>query len=75
MEQYKASLVAHLRKPGTKRPGTKAKLASYLISHLGKKLTEADASTLINMLKQAGHLVVDDKGKVTYHLDRLPPAQ
>ena len=70
MDQYKASLVAHLRKPGTNRPSTKAKLRSYLVSHLGKKLTEADASTLINMLKQAGHLVVDDKGKVTYHLDR-----
>ena len=64
-----SAFLAHLRKPGTKRPGTNAKLTSYLISHLGKKLTEADALKLINMLSQAGHLVIDDKGKVIYHLE------
>ena len=56
-----------LRRP-TKRQGTKPKLVSYLIAHLGKKITVAEVLRLIGLLGQAGHLVVNDKGAVTYHL-------
>ncbi len=69
LEALEARVLKHLRKPATKWPGTKEKLASDLITHLGKKVTLAEASELIKMLCQAGHLVIDDKGKVTYHLD------
>jgi hypothetical protein len=65
-----ARVLEHLRKPTTKRPGTKKKLVSYLIAHLGNKNTEAEALQLIELLEQAGHLVIDEKGKVTYYLDR-----
>jgi len=67
LEKLEAKVLAHLRKPATKRPGTQKNLVSYLISHLGKKITEAQALALINMLSRDGHLAVDDKGKVTYH--------
>ena len=65
----KARVLEHLRKPTTKRPGTKKKLVSYLIAHLGHKLTEAEVSELVEMISQAGLLVIDDKGKVDYHLE------
>ena len=44
-------------------------MCAYLISHLGKKLTDAEAVSVTSLLRQAGHLVIDDKGKVTYHLE------
>jgi hypothetical protein len=68
LEVLEARVLEHLGKPPTKRPGTKQKLLSYLVAHLGHKVTEAEISDLIRMHGQAGHLVIDDKGKVTYHL-------
>ena len=58
----------HLRKPTATRPRTKTKLASFLVAHLGHNITEGEALTLIENLGQAGHLFIDDKDKVTYHL-------
>lgn len=69
LEAMEARVLEHLRKPTTQRPGTKKKLVSFLIAHLGNKNTEAEALRLIELLVQAGHLVIDDKGKVTYHLE------
>lgn len=69
LEALEARVLEHLRKPTSNRPRTKSKLTSFLIVHLGNKVTEAEALALIEMLSQAGHLVIDDKGKVTYHLD------
>jgi hypothetical protein len=69
LETMVARVLEHLRKPITKRPSTKKKLVSYLIAHLGKKLPGAEVLQLIEMMGQAGHLVSDDKGKLTYHLD------
>jgi hypothetical protein len=68
LEAMEARVLEHLRKPATKRPGTRKKLVGYLIAHLGKKLPETEVLKLIEMMSQAGHLVSDDKGKVTYHL-------
>jgi len=68
LEKLERKVLEHLRKPTTKRPGTHKKLVGYLVAHLGKKHTEAEIGKLITMLSQAGHLVTDDKGKVTYHL-------
>jgi hypothetical protein len=68
LEALETRVLEHFRKPTTNRPRTKNKLTSHLISHLGKKVTEAEVLQLIEMLSQAGHLVIGDKGKVTYHL-------
>ena len=70
LETLEARVLEHFRKPTTNRPRTKNKLVSHLITHLGKKVTEAEVLELVEMLGQAGHLVSDDKGKVTYHLGR-----
>ncbi len=70
LETLEARVLEHFRKAATNRPRTRSKLVSHLITHLGKKVTEADVLALVEMLGQAGHLVSDDKGKVTYHLDR-----
>ena len=58
----------HLRKPSTNLPRTHQKLLSHLITHLGKKVTETEVVELVGMMSQAGHLVIDDKGKIIYHL-------
>jgi len=64
-----ARVLEHLRKPTTNRPRNKNKLTSHLISHLGKKVTEAEVLRLIETLSRAGHLIIGDKGKVTYYLE------
>lgn len=69
LEELEARVLKYLRKPTTNRPRTKEKLVSDLITHLGKKITKSDALTLIKIICQAGLLVIDDKGKVIYHLD------
>jgi len=68
MKERAARVLEHLRKPTTNRPRTKDKLTSHLISHLGKKVTESEVVEIVEMLCQTDHLVIDDKGKVTYHL-------
>lgn len=67
--EQEARVVEHLRKLGSKRPRSQTKLVSYLVAHLGHKITPPEALKLVEDLGQAGHLFVDEKGKVTYHLE------
>ena len=69
LEALETRVLAHFRKPLTARPGNKRKLVSFLLNYLGKKVVEAEVLDLIDMITQAGQLVIDDKGKVTYHLE------
>lgn len=68
LEALEVRVLAHLRKPSTNRPRTQQKLVSHLATHLGKKVTETEVVELVQMMSQAGHFVIDDKGKVIYHL-------
>jgi hypothetical protein len=68
-DEREARVLEHLRSHPATRPRTQKKLVSFLIPHLGHKITEADALSLVQALGSAGHLVIGDKGKVTYHLD------
>lgn len=68
LESLELRVLVHLRKPSTNRPRTQQKLVSHLVTHLGKKVTETDVLELVQMMSQAGHFVIDDKGKVIYHL-------
>jgi hypothetical protein len=70
LDELETRVLEHLRKPSTKRPGNKQKLVSYLVGYLGLKISEADALKLIEYLSQAGHLVLDEKGKATYFLEQ-----
>jgi len=62
-------VLEHFRKPSATRPRTQKTLVRFLIAYLGHKITEADALSRVEILRQAGHLAIDDKGKVTYHLE------
>jgi len=63
-----ARVLKHLREHPKNRPTRKITLVPHLLTVLGNKITEADVLALINTLSQAGHLIIDDKGRVTYHL-------
>jgi hypothetical protein len=62
-------VLEHFRRPSATRPRTQKTLVRFLVAYLGHKITEADALSLVETLGQAGHLVVGEKGKVTYHLE------
>lgn len=69
VEDYEKRVLEHLRNPATKPPRNQTKLVSSVIAHLGHKITEEEALKIIENLGQSGHLFIDDKGKVTYHLN------
>lgn len=60
----------YLRKPTTNRPRTKAKLTSHLVTHLANKVAQSEVLKLITRFAQSGKLIIDEKEKITYHLDR-----
>jgi hypothetical protein len=63
-------VLRHLRKTTTKRPGTSKKLVSYLVAHLGHKVTETEVSVLVEEMSQAGHLVIGENDRLTYYLEK-----
>ncbi len=67
-DDWEKQVLAHWRKPTATRPRNKKKLASFLVAHFGHKITETEALNRVEALGQAGHLFVDDKEKVIYHL-------
>ena len=58
----------HLRKNLNNRPKRQKTLASSLLAFAGKTATATDISALIEKLRQAKHLSLDDKNAVTYHV-------
>jgi hypothetical protein len=69
LEEREIRVLDHLQShPGT-RPRTQKTLVRFLIGYLGHKVTEVEALSLAEALSNAGHLVVGDKGKITYHLE------
>lgn len=69
LTQWEVRVLEHFRRPSATRPRTQKTLVSFLTAYLGHKITEAEALSLVESLGQAGHLFIDDKGKVTYHLE------
>jgi hypothetical protein len=69
LDERATQVLEHLRKASTTRPRNNKKLVSFLVAHLGHKITEAEALDVVEYLSQAGHLVIDEKGTVTYHLE------
>jgi hypothetical protein len=70
LDEWETRVLEHLRKPATKRPRNRQKLVSFLIAHLGRKITETEALKLVENLSQAGFLTIDEKGKATYFIER-----
>ena len=69
LDEQAAQVLEHFRKPSATRPKNKEKLLSFLVAHLGHKITEAEALNLVKHLSQTGHLVIGEKDAVTYHLE------
>ena len=69
LNERAAQVLKHLRKPSATHPKNKKKLVSYLVAHLGHRITEAEALRLVEELRRASHLAIDEKGAVTYHLE------
>lgn len=57
-----------LRKNTTNRPKKKKTLLSHLKANLGKEASEADVTGLLEKLIKFGHIKIDDKEGVSYHL-------
>jgi hypothetical protein len=62
-------VLEHFRKPSATRPRTEKTLVRFLVGYFGRKITETDALNMVEALGQAGHVVIGDKGKVTYDLE------
>jgi hypothetical protein len=69
LDEWAAQVLTYLRKAATNRPRSEKRLLSYLVGQLGHKITEAEALDLVRYLSKAGHLVIGEKGTVTYHLE------
>ena len=69
LNESETRVLQHFRSHPATRPRTQKTLVRFLVAYLGHKITEADALSLVETLGQAGHLVIGDKGKVTYHLE------
>lgn len=63
-----ALAVERLRKNLTNRPKKKATLLRHLKSGLGKDATDEDAASLLEKLRQAGHLGIGEKDAVSYRV-------
>ena len=69
LDERAAQVLEHFRKPSATRPRTQKRLVSFLVAYFGRKITEAEALSLVENLRQAGHLTIVEKGAVTYHLE------
>lgn len=61
-------LLKNLRKSEKNRPKKEKTLAAHARNFSGKDKPEADAAKVIEELRKAGHLAIDEKGAVTYQL-------
>ena len=69
LDEWATQVLEHLRKASATRPRSQKKLVSFLVAHLGHKITEAEALNLVENLRQAGHFAIGEKGTITYHLE------
>ena len=69
LNESETRVLEHFRSHPATRPRTQKTLVRFLVAYLGHKITEADALSLVETLGQAGHLVIGEKGKITYHLE------
>jgi len=68
LEDRESLVLEHWRKPTSTRPRSQKTLVSFLVTHFGRQINEPEALSFVKFLSQAGHLVINEKGAVTYHL-------
>lgn len=64
-----ARLLDHLQRHPSSRPRRKRTLVSHSVSHLGQKHRPEEVEKVVDELTSAGHLSINEKELVTYHLD------
>jgi hypothetical protein len=69
LDEWESQVLEHWQKPSATRPRTQKTLVSFLVTHLGNKITEPEALSLVGHLGQGGHLTIGENAKVTYHLE------
>lgn len=67
LNEREAYVLKHLREYPKNRPTRKAALVHHLLTVLGHKITQTEAEHLAAALDQAGDVVINEKGRVTYH--------
>lgn len=68
LDEWATRALDRLREPSATFPKNKKKMVSYLVAYFGRKITEAQALNIIETLHQAGHVAVDEKDRIAYHL-------
>jgi hypothetical protein len=68
MDEWETRVLEHFRKPSATRPGSEKTLVRFLITYFARKITEVEAGSLVEHLGRGGHLVIGERGAVTYHL-------
>ncbi len=68
LDEQEMQVLEHFRNSKATRPRSQKRLVSFLVAHLGHKITEAAALAIVENLQRAGHLAIGEKGTVTYTL-------
>src|SRR6267142_1696153 len=61
LDEREARVLKHFRKPSATRPRSQKTLIRFLVAYFGHRITEAEALALVEVLGQAGHLVIGEK--------------
>lgn len=69
LDERATQVLDHLCEPSATRPKNREKLVSFVVAHLGHKITEAEALAIVESLRQAGHITLGEKGAVAYQLE------
>jgi hypothetical protein len=64
-----AQVLEHFRSHPAARPATEKSFVRFLLARFRNKITEPKALTVVESLSRGGHLVVGDKGKLTYQVE------
>ncbi len=68
LDEQAGHILEHLREHPKSRPSREKSLIKYILSNSGNKILATEVPGVIETLHQAGHIVVDEKGSVTYQL-------
>lgn len=69
LDERASHALEHLRGHPKSRPARENTLVSHMRTLFGNKITEEEASTVVEALRAAGHIAITDKGRVTYQLE------
>jgi hypothetical protein len=68
LDERASYVLEHLRSHSKNRPTRVKTLTSHLRTLFGNTITETEANSVIENLRQAEHIAITDKGRVTYRL-------